>query len=202
MRYSASVFFGARPLTTFAVNISGAFLIGLLAATTVDAKTRLAFGTGLLGGFTTFSAWQLEAVSVARAEAGDVPGACNSLRQSRHGFRSLLEGYAIGQRLQIALIVHACVHTECDTDGLRRDLRFSPNLYQVGIGVGLVSLSAFFLALILAYSFRIEASGSWQRFHVPSFLWFSTALLGISSWLLEAARMPCAVLWLTLTVDA
>jgi heme/copper-type cytochrome/quinol oxidase subunit 3 len=71
---------------------------------------------------------------------------------------------------------------------LQRDLRFSPSLYQVGIGVVLVSLSAFFIALILAYSFRIEASGSWQRFHVPSFLWFSTALLGISSWILEAAR--------------
>jgi heme/copper-type cytochrome/quinol oxidase subunit 3 len=71
---------------------------------------------------------------------------------------------------------------------LRRDLQFSPNLYQVGITVGLFSISAFFIALILAYSFRIEASGSWQRFHVPSFLWLSTVLLGISSWLLEAGR--------------
>lgn len=58
----------------------------------------------------------------------------------------------------------------------------------MGIGVALVSLSAFFTGLILAYSFRIDASGSWQRFHVPSFLWFSTVLLAASSWLLEAAR--------------
>ena len=71
---------------------------------------------------------------------------------------------------------------------MRRDLQFSPNLYQVGITVGLLSISAFFIALILAYSFRIEASGSWQRFHVPSFLWLSTVLLAISSWLIEAAR--------------
>jgi cytochrome c oxidase subunit III len=71
---------------------------------------------------------------------------------------------------------------------LRRELHFSPNLYQVGIAVLLVSLSAFFSGLILAYSSRMEASGSWQRFHVPSFLWFSTVLLAISSWLLEAAR--------------
>jgi heme/copper-type cytochrome/quinol oxidase subunit 3 len=71
---------------------------------------------------------------------------------------------------------------------LRRDLQFSPNLYQVGIAVGLLSISAFFIALILAYSFRIESAGSWQRFHIPSFLWLSTLLLAISSWLLEAAR--------------
>jgi heme/copper-type cytochrome/quinol oxidase subunit 3 len=71
---------------------------------------------------------------------------------------------------------------------LRRELQFSPNLYQVGIAVALVSLSAFFIGLIFAYSSRMEASGSWQRFHVPSFLWFSTVLLAISSWVLEAAR--------------
>jgi cytochrome c oxidase subunit 3 len=71
---------------------------------------------------------------------------------------------------------------------LQRELRFSPNLYQLGIAVALISLSAFFSGLILAYSSRMEASSSWQRFHVPSFLWFSTVLLAISSWVLEAAR--------------
>lgn len=71
---------------------------------------------------------------------------------------------------------------------MRRDLHFSPNLYQVGLAVGLVSLSAFFIGLVLAFSFRIEAQGSWQRFQAPSFLWLSTILLAISSWLMEAAR--------------
>ena len=100
LRYSASVFFGARPLTTFAVNISGAFLIGLLAATTVDAKTRLAFGTGLLGGFTTFSAWQLEAVSAARAEAAPFQALAILFGSLGIGFAACWTGYAIGQRLR------------------------------------------------------------------------------------------------------
>ena len=71
---------------------------------------------------------------------------------------------------------------------MRRGLQFSPNIYQVGITAGLLSLSAFFVALILAYSYRIEAQGSWREFKVPTFLWLSTIFLGISSWMLEAAR--------------
>jgi cytochrome c oxidase subunit 3 len=71
---------------------------------------------------------------------------------------------------------------------LRRDLHFSPSLYQVGLGVGLVSLSAFFIGLILAFAFRIESQRSYDPVEAPSFLWLSTLLLGISSWLVEAAR--------------
>ena len=71
---------------------------------------------------------------------------------------------------------------------MKRALHFNPNIYQVGITVGLLSLSAFFAALILAYSFRIESQGSWREFKVPTFLWLSTAFLAVSSWLLEAAR--------------
>jgi cytochrome c oxidase subunit 3 len=77
---------------------------------------------------------------------------------------------------------------QCDTGGLRRDLQFSPNVYQIGLAVGLVSLSAFFIGLILAFSFRIETQQSWQRFETPTILWLSTVLLAISSWLIEAAR--------------
>ena len=71
---------------------------------------------------------------------------------------------------------------------MRRDLHFTPNIYQVGLFVCLVSLSAFFIGLIVAYSFRIEATSSWQRFQPPSFLWLSTILLGVSSWMIEAGR--------------
>jgi cytochrome c oxidase subunit 3 len=71
---------------------------------------------------------------------------------------------------------------------LRRDWHFSPNVYQVGLAVALVSLSAFFIALILAYSYVIESRVVWSKFRVPSFLWLSTAFLAISSWMLEAAR--------------
>ena len=73
-----------------------------------------------------------------------------------------------------------------------RSLQFSPSLHQVGLFVCLVSLSAFFISLIVAFAFRIEAEESWQRFSVPKFLWLSLVLLAVSSWLMEAARF---VLW-------
>ena len=53
------------PLGTFIVNIVGSFLIGvayvlLVEKTTLSAEWRLFFITGVLGGFTTFSAFSLE----------------------------------------------------------------------------------------------------------------------------------------------
>jgi CrcB protein len=58
---------GAFPAATFAVNVSGCFAIGWLASAGGEPSlARLALGTGLLGGFTTFSAFSLEAVELAR----------------------------------------------------------------------------------------------------------------------------------------
>ena len=53
------------PLGTFVVNIMGSFLIGmayvlLVEKTTLAPEWRLFFITGVLGGFTTFSAFSLE----------------------------------------------------------------------------------------------------------------------------------------------
>jgi CrcB protein len=53
------------PFGTFIVNLSGSFLIGLayvllVEKTTMPAEWRLFFITGLLGGYTTFSAFSLE----------------------------------------------------------------------------------------------------------------------------------------------
>ena len=53
------------PLGTFVVNILGSFLIGaayviLVEKTKLPVEYRLFFITGLLGGFTTFSAFSLE----------------------------------------------------------------------------------------------------------------------------------------------
>ena len=60
--------------------------------------------------------------------------------------------------------------------------------YQIGVGVALVSLSAFFIGLILAYSLRIQVQPVWRQFHVPDYLWFSTAVLAASSGVLEGAK--------------
>ena len=68
-------------LVTLAINLLGSFLLGFLAGwlTTAaaggtiaierSARLRLLLGTGLLGGFTTYSTFALEAVTTARAGA-------------------------------------------------------------------------------------------------------------------------------------
>lgn len=48
------------PYGTLAVNLLGAFALGLLVGATVSANGYRLFGTGLIGAFTTFSTWTLE----------------------------------------------------------------------------------------------------------------------------------------------
>lgn len=55
------------PLGTLAVNVSGAFLLGLLAGTALDGDARLVLGAGLLGSYTTFSTWMVETQRVGEA---------------------------------------------------------------------------------------------------------------------------------------
>jgi fluoride exporter len=100
LRYAAAILFGARPLTTFAVNILGSFLIGLLASISYEPRTRLLFGTGVLGGFTTFSAWQLEALTSWHTEAAPVQAGVILLGSLSAGFVACWLGYALGQRLR------------------------------------------------------------------------------------------------------
>jgi fluoride exporter len=54
------------PWGTLAVNYVGSFIIGWVAATQPSPSTRLLWMTGICGGFTTFSAFSLDAVSLVR----------------------------------------------------------------------------------------------------------------------------------------
>ena len=59
------------PWSTFAVNVLGCLVVGLLAGWTdrypvLGTDVRLFVFTGLLGGFTTFSAFGLDALSLLR----------------------------------------------------------------------------------------------------------------------------------------
>jgi CrcB protein len=68
-RLGIALFGPALPLSTLAVNVLGSFLIGLVAALLAeDAATgqpwRLFLATGVLGGFTTFSAFSLDALTL------------------------------------------------------------------------------------------------------------------------------------------
>ncbi len=65
---------GKFPLGTFAVNVIGCLVAGLLAGLVekhglFSAETRLFLFTGLLGGFTTFSAFGLETLYLLRRGA-------------------------------------------------------------------------------------------------------------------------------------
>src|SRR3954451_5475208 len=72
------------PFGTLIVNVIGSFLIGLLAGyfgfrTGIDQHLRLFLTTGILGGFTTFSAFSLDA----------------ALLVERHAY-ALAAGYVVG----------------------------------------------------------------------------------------------------------
>lgn len=67
LRYVAGLWLvprGGFPVATFSVNLIGGFAMGLLAAAVLRGHAgetaRLFIGVGLLGGFTTFSAFSLE----------------------------------------------------------------------------------------------------------------------------------------------
>ncbi|SMF78807.1 fluoride efflux transporter CrcB [Allosphingosinicella indica] len=66
-RGAIALFGPAWPVGTFAVNVIGSVALGLLAGWFVgrgieDEPIRLLLATGFLGGFTTFSAFSLDAV--------------------------------------------------------------------------------------------------------------------------------------------
>lgn len=53
------------PFGTLAVNLSGGFALGVLVGLGVAGDAILVLGTGLLGGYTTFSTWMFEAERLA-----------------------------------------------------------------------------------------------------------------------------------------
>jgi CrcB protein len=55
----------AFPFGTFVVNLTGSLLLGLLTGLSVTGDAQLALGTGLLGAYTTFSTWMVEAQRLA-----------------------------------------------------------------------------------------------------------------------------------------
>jgi len=74
LRYVAAMAITARysgrfPLATFLINVTGSFAIGVLATLLLDAYNpnwRPLLITGLLGGYTTFSAFEFESFTAFR----------------------------------------------------------------------------------------------------------------------------------------
>ncbi len=62
---------GRFPLGTFAVNVSGALVLGLLTGLALSGEALIIAGTATIGSFTTFSTWMLESQRLAEdGEAG------------------------------------------------------------------------------------------------------------------------------------
>lgn len=99
---------GGIPLGTLGVNVVGAFLLGLLVEGLARSgpdrgrrrATRLLLGTGFLGGFTTYSAFALEAEQLA--SGGDAATAlAYVLATLGLGYCASIGGVLVGRRLRI-----------------------------------------------------------------------------------------------------
>ncbi len=91
------------PLSTAGVNILGCAIIGLLAGLiasgrlTMSPNARMFVFVGILGGFTTFSSFGLDTLTLAHGGARDA-AICNVLGQVAAGLLAVFAGYAIAAR--------------------------------------------------------------------------------------------------------
>ena len=92
------------PLATFVVNVVGCLTIGLLAGLISSGRIaprlywREFVFVGLLGGFTTFSAFGLDTLSLLRAGGLNV-AAVNVIGQVGFGLFAVAIGFMVGARL-------------------------------------------------------------------------------------------------------
>ncbi len=86
------------PVGTFVVNVSGAFVLGLVSGLAVSGAALILIGTATLGSYTTFSTWMLE--SHRLRDDGRFKGAFGNLLISLSvGFVAVALGHTIGVSL-------------------------------------------------------------------------------------------------------
>lgn len=83
------------PYGTFAINISGALVLGLLAGLAIDSDAYVIAGTATIGSFTTFSTWMLESHRLAE-DSELTRASANVLLSLLVGFAAAVLGHAIG----------------------------------------------------------------------------------------------------------
>jgi CrcB protein len=88
----------AFPFGTLAVNVSGAFALGVLAGAGVSSDAYLLAGTATLGSYTTFSTWMFETQRAAEDGRSGVAVA-NVVVSVALGLGAAALGRAIGGRL-------------------------------------------------------------------------------------------------------
>jgi CrcB protein len=89
---------GPFPWGTFAINISGAALLGGLAGAAVTGSASILAGTATLGSYTTLSTWMLETHRLGQDDQLDVAMA-NLLGSLVIGFGAVALGHAVGVAL-------------------------------------------------------------------------------------------------------
>jgi len=83
------------PAGTFAINVSGALLLGLLAGLSLSGDALVLAGTATLGSYTTFSTWMLETHRMR--EEGEFAGAlANTVGSLAAGLAAVALGRLIG----------------------------------------------------------------------------------------------------------
>jgi fluoride exporter len=87
----------AFPVGTFAINVSGSFVLGLLTGLAISGDALLLAGTATIGSYTTFSTWMFETQRLA--EDGELRGAAlNGVISIVVGVAAAALGRAIGLR--------------------------------------------------------------------------------------------------------
>ncbi|MEH3067811.1 MAG: CrcB family protein [Aeromicrobium erythreum] len=87
------------PVGILGVNLLGAFLLGVLTATVASSRTRLLLGTGLMGGFTTYSAFALDSQALL-ADGRPADALVYLLATVAGGFAASVGGLAVGRALR------------------------------------------------------------------------------------------------------
>lgn len=83
------------PYGTFAINISGALVLGILAGLAIEGNLMVIAGTATIGSFTTFSTWMLETDRLA--EDRELQRSTLNISVSLlAGFAAALVGHTIG----------------------------------------------------------------------------------------------------------
>ncbi|MDE3133308.1 MAG: fluoride efflux transporter CrcB [Acidobacteriota bacterium] len=86
------------PLGTFAINVSGAFALGLVDGLALSGDAMLIAGTAAIGAYTTFSTWMFETHRLA--EDGEFTAAALNVGISIVvGFGAVVLGHLLGRQL-------------------------------------------------------------------------------------------------------
>jgi fluoride exporter len=86
---------GELPVGTLAVNLSGAFLLGVVAGLALKGDALLLAGTATLGSYTTFSTWMLETQRLVEDGEGRV-ATVNVVLSLAAGLAAVALGRALG----------------------------------------------------------------------------------------------------------